>query len=102
MRVATRRGSTPAWFCLGAITLALIRLAVIGPSGVRSYVEMLKTFSHIKSIGQPTFLEVDAFSFFLRLVGKQIATSVAIAIALAVLPFLFSESRLPTKSNFGY
>lgn len=102
MLVVTRRWSTLAGFCLGAITLGLISLAVIGPSGVRSYLEMLKTFSQIKSTGQPTFLEVDAFSFFLRLVGKQIATLVAIAIALAVLPFLVAEWRRQPELAYGY
>jgi hypothetical protein len=101
MLVVTRRWRTLGGFCLGTLTLGLISLAVIGPSGVHSYLEMLKTFSQIKSAGQPTFLEVDAFSFFLPLVGRRIAILLVIAIAAAVLPFLITAWRRRPETSWA-
>jgi hypothetical protein len=49
---------------------------------------MVKGFARMKSQGQPTWLEVDMFSFLLPMVGSRMAVGVLLVMAAVVFAFL--------------
>jgi Glycosyltransferase family 87 len=94
MLFVLRRWRTLAGLASGSLALALLSFAIIGRSGLDNYLAMSKTFSQIKWQGQPTWLEVDAFSFLLPIVGPRVATGLLVAFALIVLAFLVKAWRV--------
>lgn len=87
MLVVTKRWRTLAGFGATAAVLVLISIVVIGLSGIHSYVEMLRSFSHTKSAGV-TRVDIDLFSFFLLLFGPVAAKWFVAVIAVIVIPSL--------------
>jgi alpha-1,2-mannosyltransferase len=97
MLVLTKRWRTLAGFCVGGVMVGLLSLAVIGVSDIPRYFDMLAAFSHDKAIGrQPIWNYVDAYSFFLPLVGGRLslAAGLVVALVLIVIPLLFVTWRL--------
>ncbi len=81
---------------LGFVSLALIR-----PSGIPAYLDMLASFSHAKTTGQHLlFFDVDAFAFFLPFLGKYTWFAV-LALAVAVMPFLIQAWRRDPAGSFA-
>jgi len=93
MLVLTRRLRTLLGFCIASVGLGVVSLAIIGFSGVSSYLNMLASFSRDKASGvHPNWADVDAFSFFLPLVSgnASLARWLVLILSLGVCPFLIA------------
>lgn len=101
MLAVTKRWRTLAGFCVGAAALGLVSLAVIGFSGIPEYLDMLAFFSQSKATGRHLiFFDVDAFSFFLPILGNHAGLAV-LALAAVVTPFLLRAWRRDPKGSFA-
>jgi hypothetical protein len=101
MLAITKRWRTLAGFCIGAFMLGLVSLALIGPSGIPAYRDMLASFSHAKMTGQHLpFFDVDALSFFLPFLGKQ-AWLAVVVLAVVITPFLIQAWRRDPAGSFA-
>jgi len=101
MLLVTKRWRTLAGFCAGALVLGLVSLAVIGFSGIPEYLDTLAYFSRAKATGlHLIWLDVDAFSFFLPLLGKNTWLAVLVLAAL-VTPFLLRAWRRDPEGSFA-
>jgi alpha-1,2-mannosyltransferase len=101
MLVVTKRWRTVAGFCVGAVVLGLVSLAVIGFSGIPAYLDTLAFFSRAKATGlHLIWFDVDALSFFLPLLGKH-AWLAALALAAVVIPFLLRAWRRDPEDSFA-
>jgi hypothetical protein len=91
MLLVTKRWRTLAGFCITAVGLGLISLALIGFSGVPAYLSLLASFSQDKATGKhPIWVDIDAFSFFLPLVNGRVSLAgwLVVILAIIVIPFL--------------
>jgi hypothetical protein len=101
MLLVTKRWRTLAGFGVGAAVLSLISLALIGFSGIPQYLDTLAFFSRAKATGlHLPWLDVDAFSFFLPLLGKHAWLAVLILTAVAA-PFLLRAWRRDPEGSFA-
>ncbi len=101
MLMVTKRWRILAGFCIGAFMLGFVSLALIRPSGIPAYLDMLASFSHAKTTGQHLlFFDVDAFAFFLPFLGKYTWFAV-LALAVAVMPFLIQAWRRDPAGSFA-
>ena len=72
MLLITRRWKSVAGFAAGGSVLGFISLVLISPSGVPSYMAMLRSFANKKQgLAGLTNIEVDAYSFFVNLTHGQ-------------------------------
>jgi hypothetical protein len=89
MLLVTKRWRTLFGFSITAAMLILISVAVIAPSGILSYLEMLNSFSQAKA-GTVTRVDIDLFSFFFRFVGGVVARWFVLGVAVIVVPLLIA------------
>ncbi|HEY8224549.1 MAG TPA: hypothetical protein VIG25_04670 [Pyrinomonadaceae bacterium] len=88
MLLFLRRWRTLVGLIAGSLVLGLISVGVVGRAGLGKYFGMVKGFARMKSQGQPTWLEVDMFSFLLPMVGSRMAVGVLLVMAAVVFAFL--------------
>lgn len=90
MLLVTKRWRTLAGFVVGASILGIVSLAVVGVSGIKSYLDMLRMFAELKaSGGRPTYMEIDAYSFFFGLTqNRRLSTAFLALVCVIVLPLL--------------
>jgi hypothetical protein len=101
MLLVTKRWRTLAGFCVGAVVLGLVSLAVIGFSGIPDYLDTLAFFSRAKATGlHLIWFDVDALAFFLPLLGKHAWLAVLVLTAL-VTPFLLRAWRRDPEGSFA-
>lgn len=86
MLLITKRWRSLKGLVTGGCALALISLALIGPSGVPSYLEMMRTFAAKKQeLAGLTNIEVDAYSFFVNITQGQMRLANILWCALLVI-----------------
>ena len=90
MLMLTRAWRTLRGFALGSFVLGILSLLLIGLNGVPGYMAMLSRFSSLKVAGhRQTWVEIDAFSFFLSLVHDRAIAIILFALLAAIaLPLL--------------
>ena len=90
MLLITGRRKTFGGFCVGGAVLGLLSLAMIGPTGLPRYFEMLRNFSVLKITGRRrTFHEIDIFSFFNSILHDHVWVTVAVTVAIGIAVFAF-------------
>jgi len=93
MLIVTGRWKTLIGIIVGDSMLAGISLAILGPQGFQKYLAMLKLFAALKANGlRITNLEVDAYTFFFRLVANR-AAWLFILLSVIVVPILIVTWR---------
>jgi hypothetical protein len=101
MLVVTRRWRTLAGLGIVALILGILSLALIGTPGIPAYLDMLALFSQDKMSGQHVrFFDVDAFSFFLPVLGKYAWLAVLVLTAV-ITPFLIQAWRRDSKGSYA-
>jgi hypothetical protein len=102
MLLVTQRWRTLLGFALAASTLVALSLAVVGFSGIGSYLDMLRFFAEAKASGRLTRLEVDIFAFFSLFVGRGLAVWLGLGLAILITPMLILTWRRQPETAWAH
>jgi hypothetical protein len=103
MLLITKKWRTLAGFTCAGIVLALISMALIGLSGIPSYVAMITGFAKTKAGIPTTGLEIDAYSFFMLLTNNSPRLAIGLVLTLLVIiaPLLISSWKTNPRSAWA-